>query len=132
MIDLARFEIFKYKGDFDFRALPPTSNALRLHIHRAAYISGWVWGLSHIPESTLELPYQWGWSQDDGEIGSVNVIWTNYNLDIATKTFKKAFNKCGCRTNCSKYCSCRTFQLCCLTICKCRGKCNAVIDTGDL
>ena len=38
MIDSARFEIFKYKGDFDFRALPPTSNALRLHIHRAALV----------------------------------------------------------------------------------------------
>ena len=126
LIDSVRFEIFKFKGDFDIRSIPPTSNALRLHIHRAAYISGWIWGLSHIPESTLESPYQWGWSKD-GEIGSVKVIWTNYNPELAISTFKKSFNKCGCRTNCSKKCSCRKLQLCCLTICKCRGKCMTAI-----
>ena len=91
LIDSARFEIFKFKGDFDIRSIPPTSNALRLHIYRAAYISGWIWGLSHIPESTLESPYQWGWSED-GEVGSVKVIWTNYNPELAISTFKKSFN----------------------------------------
>ena len=36
-IDLARYDIFKYKGDLDIRSLPPTRDALVLHTHRAAF-----------------------------------------------------------------------------------------------
>ena len=38
-LDLARYDIFKYKGDLDIRSLHPTSDALVLHTHMAAYIS---------------------------------------------------------------------------------------------
>ena len=45
-IDLARYDIFKYKGDLDIRSLHPTRDALALHTHRAAYTSGWIWTMS--------------------------------------------------------------------------------------
>ena len=55
-IDLARYEMFKHKGDLEIRSLPPTKDALLLHIHRCAYVSGWILGMSHIPNATNKSP----------------------------------------------------------------------------
>ena len=39
-----RFHLFNSSSINDLRRLPPTLNALKLHVLRAAYIAGWVWG----------------------------------------------------------------------------------------
>ena len=60
-IALARYQIFEYRADLDMRVLPPTKDALILHISRGAFIAGWYWGLSHVPDVTNQSPLNWRW-----------------------------------------------------------------------
>ena len=57
-VNKARFELFQFGGK-DFDHLPPTQNALKHHVQRAAYTAGHIWGqaLQKCPEmpSTLLL-----------------------------------------------------------------------------
>ena len=57
-VNKARFELFQFGGN-DFDHLPPTQNALKHHVQRAAYTAGHIWGqaLQKCPEmpSTLLL-----------------------------------------------------------------------------
>ena len=41
-VNRARFEMFHYSGK-DFDHLPPTQDALRLHVLRGAYTAGHLW-----------------------------------------------------------------------------------------
>ena len=45
-IDEARFNLFSHSADDNLRRLPPTKNALKMHVQRAAFQAGWVWGNS--------------------------------------------------------------------------------------
>ena len=110
--------MFKYKGDFEVCSLPPTKDALMFHIHRAAFVSGWLWGNSHIPKITTESPQRWGWNLIN------NIFVPQWTEKTSTLIFKKAFKKCGCRKICSKSCSCKKNNLQCLPICKYRRKCS--------
>ena len=67
-INEARYEIFKYRGNADIRCWPPTKDALIHHIHKAAYVSGYIWGMAHLPNTTEESPTIWTWSVVDNRI----------------------------------------------------------------
>ena len=58
-IDVARYEIYKYRGNSNINPLPPARDALIPHIHKAAYVSGYIWGMSHVPNTTEEPPINW-------------------------------------------------------------------------
>ena len=32
--------------------------------------------------------------------------------------------KCGCKTNCTRQCKCKKYQLRCTELCRCTGNCN--------
>ena len=57
-VNKGRFELFRFGGK-DFDHLPPTQNALKHRVQRAAYTAGHIWGqaLQKCPEmpSTLLL-----------------------------------------------------------------------------
>ena len=42
-VNKASFELFQFGGN-DFDHLPPTQNALKHHVQRAAYTAGHIWG----------------------------------------------------------------------------------------
>ena len=45
-LDELRYNMFLNSYNNDLRELPPSKGALELHIRRAAYSSGWLWGNS--------------------------------------------------------------------------------------
>ena len=53
-VDIARYQTFKYCKNSEIRSLPPTRDALIQHIHKAAFVSGYIWETSHIPARTKE------------------------------------------------------------------------------
>ena len=123
-IDLARYEIFKYRGNLEMRSLPPTRDALVQHIHKAAYVSGYIWGRSHLTNTTDEPLSNWTWNLSGGKICCV---WLSSNTSpLSEDLSKKAFRKCGCRKKCTKICSCRKQEIRCLPNCKCRRNCGSV------
>ena len=52
-VDLARYEIFKYRQNMDIRSLPPTRDALIQHMHKSACVSGHIWGRSNLPKKLM-------------------------------------------------------------------------------
>ena len=123
-IDLARYDIFKYKGNRDLRALPPTRDALVQHIHKAAYVASHIWSRANLPNTSDEPPSNWTWKISEGKF---SCMWLSPNNTSLPETlFKKTFNKCGCRSNCTKNCSCKRENKnnLCLATCKCRSKCE--------
>ena len=93
------------------------------HIHKAAYVSGYIWGTSHIPARTEEAPTNWAWSFTDNRI---KCQWVSHDRYLITQNVNKTvFKKCGCRESCKKNCKCKTVEMMeCLPICKCRRKCE--------
>ena len=92
--DIARYQIFKYRGNSEMRSLPPTRDALIQHIHKAAYLSGYIWGRSHKPARTEESPTNWTWSFTDDRI---KCQWVSYDHCLITQNLNKTvFKKCGC------------------------------------
>ena len=75
-VDIARYQIFKYRGNSEICSLPPTWDALIQHIHKAAYVSGYVWGTSYIPWKTEQSPTNWKWSFTDTRI---KCQWVSYD-----------------------------------------------------
>ena len=124
-IDTARYQIFKYRGNSDIRSLPPTKDALVHHIHRAAYVAGYIWGRSHIPIKTEEPTTNWMWVVKDEKL---ECKWVSYDHGSATDSLgNTVFKKCGCRKGCKKSCKCKKGdEMKCLPTCKCRGKCGEI------
>ena len=124
-IDTARYQIFKYRGNSDIRSLPPTKDALVHHIHRAAYVAGYIWGRSHIPIKTEEPTTNWKWVVKDEKL---KCKWVSYDHGSATDSLgNTVFKKCGCRKGCKKSCKCKKGdEMKCLPTCKCRGKCGEI------
>ena len=44
------------------RKLPPTREALQLHILHSAYTAGWIWGATLQPSDQIPSPVHWGWN----------------------------------------------------------------------
>ena len=56
-VDIARYQISKDRENSEIRSLPPTRDALIQHIHKVAYVSGYIWGTR-----TEKSPLKWTWS----------------------------------------------------------------------
>ena len=95
------------------QALPPTSDALNLHIKRAHYQTR-VWRESVLAKPALPSPVTAGWILDQGqfrpELMSLTPIPQSCTEIVS----------CGCNEGCSskKY-SCRKGKLICMAACKC-------------
>ena len=64
-IDANRFDLFSTSA----AEIPPSKNALKLHIMRSAYQSGWVWR-NTLSASTPPSVLEWGWEivQDEDQL----------------------------------------------------------------
>ncbi|KAJ8405691.1 hypothetical protein AAFF_G00316710 [Aldrovandia affinis] len=63
-VNEARKHLFTQRSR-SIEAIPPTREALRQHIKRAAYQAGFCWGLMMICTPELPSPSEWGWVQSD-------------------------------------------------------------------
>ena len=115
-VDKARLEGFYHKG-LDFDHLPPCSDALELHLLRATYQAGHVWGKSLFRSPDVPDPSQWGWRK---EHGVWRPIWLRH--DIISKALPQ-LSTCKCTKACRPPCKCCMAKVPCTPLCFCRGRC---------
>ncbi|CAL4240631.1 unnamed protein product [Meganyctiphanes norvegica] len=109
IIDKARLKLFLKKNNPD--ALPPTRDALYLHVKRAYYHS-LIWKMANCPRPILPDPAEWGWEMTD--IGLKPILMIKNGIpESALK-----FISCNCTTNCrNNRCGCRKANLPCTLYC---------------
>ena len=101
--------------------IPPTSEALKQHMRRAAYQAGIIWGKS-LDKSwdNHPLPSAWGWKLQQGQ-------WVPHWTDRKDiwRTCRE-LSACGCASGCgTRRCSCRRAGVLCALSCKkSKGKCD--------
>ena len=94
--------------------LPPTSDALHLHIKRSHYQAS-LWMQAHCKYPSLPSPETMGWKNDDGTLMPQLML-----LDPVPKSCVEMIS-CACTTACkSLCCKCRRSELPCTAICRCR------------
>lgn len=93
--------------------LPPTSDAIRLHIARAHYQS-LVWKQANVTDPVLPEPQQSGWKLERNTL--VPVLMTKSPIPVACIEMIKCSCKTGCR---SLRCKCRKSGLPCTRMCSC-------------
>ena len=89
-VDIARYQIFKYCGNSEIQLLPPTWDALIQCIHKAAYISGYIWGTTHIPARTEESATNWTLPFTGNRI---KCQWVSYDHCLITQNLNKLYLK---------------------------------------
>lgn len=95
------------------QALPPSTDAVKLHIQRAHY-QAMVWRQSVIPKPVLPSPATMGWKIVDGQL--IPNLLTLPPIPQACKDIVS----CGCKGGCIYVnCSCRKSKLVCTAACKC-------------
>ncbi|KAK3911510.1 Chromosome-associated kinesin KIF4 [Frankliniella fusca] len=123
--DAARVALFGTVKMLEY--LPPTSDALRLHLKRC-HFQVYVWKNAHIASPILPDPKDCGWNVVDERY--VPVLKT---LPSVPKSCP-VFSVCGCKGLCStKQCGCRKDPCVpCTKMCKCKAKClNGAGEEGD-
>lgn len=111
--DLNSFRYIKYTqlvarqnlfNNFELEVLPPTSDAAKLHIKRVYFqVQEWL-GNNVNPEN-------WGW------IKNKNCLEPEKMSQKCAPEFILNILFCNCKTNCSKLCSCKKYNLRCTTSC---------------
>lgn len=97
-LDVCRMELFTKKNR-SIENLPPTLNALSLHVRRCIYQGGFVWGQLTIGNVALPCPSQWGWTLEQEKWLPV---WTTINNE---KLRKEVLIICNCKI-CGHKCKC--------------------------
>lgn len=96
-------------------ALPPTSDAARLHIRRA-HFQAMIWKQAHLTNPTLPLPETMGWSRLNDKL-----VPKLMSLAPVPESCDEMVN-CGCKSGCKTMkCSCRNVGLPCTGAYKCRS-----------
>lgn len=115
-----RMELFAKKGRLP-EGIPPTLDALKLHIQRAVYQASYCWAQSLSKDAMLPDPNEWwGWKSQDS---LYEVVWTT--LPEASKKCQELI-RCGCNPEkgCKGRCKCANASLRCTALCKCGGDCE--------
>ena len=99
-------------------ALPPTREALKQHIKRAAYQAGYCWSQMMVSTPELPSPSDWGWVHTDN---GWDVYWTT--LPEATDACRQLLRS-GCKKGCRRQCKCAKAALQCTALCHCGGECT--------
>ena len=108
-----RYELFKSSTSNALRKIPPSTDALQLHVLRSSYVAGWVWGGALEDPSSIPSPSDWGWMANSG--GKLVPKWTSdSDLDIE----QHCLFTCKCKSEC-KRCCCANEQDRWLPFCKC-------------
>src|SRR6218665_1131662 len=112
-------EISSQKKGRTIENIPPTQDALELHLKRAVYQAGYVWSQALVPLPVLPNPADWRWLLCDG---LWQILWMT--LPDAAKCCPE-LKRCGCGTGCStKRCRCFKDNLPCTAFCPCDAQCR--------
>ena len=114
-IDELRCNMFQNSSSKELRVLPPSKDALQLHVFRSAYQAGWIWGNS-MSQLTPPLLESWGWRLHNGEL---KLRWKSFDTG---SDLMKATTTCQCRTEKCKACKCAKSKIHCLKFCNCARK----------
>ena len=111
--DDARYDLFSKKG-LSSEKLPPTSDALYMHIRRANY-QAYIWKSTTVPILDLPSPLDAGWTSDkEGHL--VPMKMTQASAPEALLDF----TKCSCKTEChTRRCGCLKEDILCTDVCLC-------------
>ena len=112
-LNKARLSVYMTSVKDSLRVLPPSSDALKLHIRRSCYQAGWIWG-NTLSQQESTSPEQWGWyiHQDrliitgatTSSLGALRLA----KIITTCKCVKVKCTSCKCATiGCLKYCSCK-------------------------
>ena len=112
-VNKLRFLIFSKSYENNLRKLPPTKDALKLHVLRSAYVAGWIWGTALNFEVARPSPFMWGWKCDE----KINFIpdWCS----SSENTLNDILYPCNCQNKCTR-CKCIKKNERCLPFCKCK------------
>lgn len=117
-VNVARRYLFTQKNR-TLEGIPPTRDALLLHIKRAAYQAGHVWGQANTKQPVIPSPTEWGW-----EAGTIGWEPKWMTLPEALKSCKEII-ACRCtRKICTGHCKCVSSNVQCTSMCKCGGNCE--------
>ena len=118
--DLDEFRyMFLTSYNNELRELPPSKAALELHIRRAAYSSGWLWGNYSLNQFQVPIVEEWGWVICD------NRIFIRWKFeDKADDKLDKLTHACKCSAAKHVNCKCRQLHLNCLNFCLCKRRCT--------
>ena len=111
-VNEARMEMYFQKTQ-NLERVPPTADALLLHIKRAIYQTG-VWATSLQPQQNLPSPSDFGWKRSD-PTSHWEPHWISQGE--ASKECRE-FVKCGCKAPCSR-CKCQNNNMQCTFLCSC-------------
>ena len=75
-IDVTRFDLFASSATGNLREIPPSRNALQMHVLRSAFQSGWVWG-NTLSAENCPLVSEWGWNMIPEE-DRLTLKWTEH------------------------------------------------------
>jgi hypothetical protein len=116
-VDNARHNLFRM-GNCTEETLPPTSDSLVQHIHRANYES-YVRRRCMVQTITAGSPDGHDWYIENGQLC---IKWMT--LPVAPDSVLEIVN-CSCKTGCkSNRCSCKKANLNCTDLCKCSDSCK--------
>ena len=94
LVDIARYTLFSSSPKSNLRELPPSQNALKQHVLRSAYQSGWVWGNTL---SSQEVPplTDMGWTYDENKM--LRMHWFNEDVNSSSVKLMELLKTCKCR-----------------------------------
>ena len=114
-INKLRYLHFLKLCENNLRRLPPTRDALRQHIFRAAYAAGWIWEKPLKHDIQVPSPTEWGWRLNNDR--QLVPTWCPSVL-VELKDF--VFT-CCCKGTCTR-CKCMIKGTSCLPFCNCNYK----------
>ena len=122
--DLGKLRVFKFLNNKStlLKLLPPTEDAFRLRVERAA-LATMIDKNAHIPKPVIPPCTEFGWSVKDGHpvpVPSSKSAWP--------ATMNKTIS-CGCLQGCKRNCSCSKRAVPCYVGCRCQGlptKCSRI------
>ena len=115
------------KSRKDRDALPPTQDALRLHIGRAHY-QPMVWKRALQPYPSLPRPEDSWWHYNEGVLRPELMT----QEAVSEACLQLAFYGCSREYSCciNRRCKCVRLSLICSKACKCSNRCRNTVDTS--
>ena len=127
--NIDQLRVFLFNKGKDPDSLPPTSDALKLHISRAHYQTS-VWLNATVPSPEGIDPETCGWERDPYS----NHLKPKLSVLEPIPKVCTELLQCGCKTCATRRCKCRSNKIPCLPSCRCGstyGKPLNVIEDSD-
>ena len=124
-INEVRYKLFTKKS-LSGEKLPPTLDALTLHLKRANY-QAFIWKHSCQPLLSLPSPIGNGWMRDENNMMQHEMMSNKPVPDVVAELTHCTCKK-GCQTN---QCRCRKSNLQCMEACLCHDTCKNIRHEED-